>query len=175
MEKTQAVMLRMMDDYAGDPKRIQHFIKVYQFAKLIAAMENVDQSTREIIEVAALTHDIGIKASEEKYGSSAGKYQEREGPPIAREMLLKIGYALDFTARVCFLIAHHHTYDDIRAIDHQILVEADFLVNAYEDHFTAQAVESVLGKVFKTASGKALLQTMYGLGPQQPAAQKFES
>ncbi|HBC26771.1 MAG TPA: phosphohydrolase, partial [Ruminococcaceae bacterium] len=51
----------MIDYYAGDPKRIQHFIKVYHFAKMIGEMERVDARTQEILEVSALVHDIGIK------------------------------------------------------------------------------------------------------------------
>ena len=83
MSGTQQVTVKMIDYYAGDPKRIQHFIKVYHFAKLIGEMEHIDPDTQEILEVAALVHDIGIKNSEEKYHSSSGKYQELEGPPEA--------------------------------------------------------------------------------------------
>ena len=53
-----------------------------------------------ILETAAYVHDIGIKISEEKYNSSAGKYQEIEGPPIAEEMLTKLGYDKHVIERV---------------------------------------------------------------------------
>ena len=76
----------MIDYYKGDPKRIQHFLKVHAYAKLIGEQEGLDKKTLDILEVAALTHDIGIKISEEKYNSSAGKYQEIEGPTIAQKM-----------------------------------------------------------------------------------------
>lgn len=32
-----------------------------------------------------------------------------------------------------YLVGHHHTYKDIDGLDYQILVEADFLVNYFED------------------------------------------
>ena len=35
--------------------------------------------------------------------------------------------------RICYLIGHHHTYKDVDGADYQLLLEADFLVNAYED------------------------------------------
>ena len=38
---------------------------------------------REIVEAAALVHDIGIHAAEKKYRSAAGEYQEIEGPWLA--------------------------------------------------------------------------------------------
>ena len=161
MKNIPAVTKSMIDYYAGDPKRIQHFIKVYHFAKMIGEMERVDARTQEILEVSALVHDIGIKASEEKYHSSAGKYQELEGPPAAEKLLEGLGCPRDLIGRVCWLVGHHHTYDNIRETDHQILVEADFLVNAYEDGLTESAIRSVLSKIFRTPSGKYLLRTIY--------------
>ena len=157
----QNLMMDMIIYYAGDPKRIQHFIKVYQFAKMIGEMEQVDAHTQEILETAALVHDIGIKIGEEKYHSSSGKVQELEGPPLARSLLTKPGYPESFVDRVCWLVGHHHTYDDIQETDHQILVEADFLVNAYEDGLSEQAIHSLSEKIFRTETGKKLLNTMY--------------
>ena len=126
------VITAMIDYYQGQPKRIQHFLKVHAYAKLIGEQEGLDKEILDILEVAALTHDIGIKISEEKYNSSAGKYQEVEEPAvvIADEDLQ---YDKAKTDRVCYLIGHHHTYDQIDGIDYQILVEADFLVNLAEE------------------------------------------
>ena len=119
--------------YSGDPMRIQHFCKVHSYAKLIAEMEHIDASTLFILEAAALTHDIGIHLCEEKYGSSNGKLQEKEGPAIAEKLLKELQFEEKVIERVKYLIAHHHTYDAIDGIDYQILVEADFLVNILED------------------------------------------
>ena len=121
--------LAMIELYSNDAKRIQHFCKVHSYAKLIAETENVDKKCLFIIETAALTHDIGIHVCEEKYGNCNGKLQEKEGPAIAKKLLEKLGFDKDVSDRVQYLIAHHHTYDNIDGIDYQILVEADFLVN----------------------------------------------
>ena len=48
-------------------------------------------------------------------------------------MLCALGYDEAVIDRVLFLIAHHHTYTGIEGEDYQILVEADFLVNLFED------------------------------------------
>ena len=151
----------MIAYYAGDVRRINHFLKVYSFAKTIGEMEGLDESTQEIIEIAALTHDIGIKNSEKKYYSSAGNYQQIEGPPEAKKLLAELGIESGVIDRVCWLIAHHHTYTDIQGIDYQILVEADFLVNFYEDNMSNDSVHSVGSKIFKTLSGKAILNAIY--------------
>ena len=144
------VTTAMIDYYQGQPKRIQHFLKVHAYAKLIGEQEGLDQEILDILEVAALTHDIGIKISEEKYNSSAGKYQEVEGPAVAQQMLEDLQYDKAKTDRVCYLIGHHHTYDQIDGIDYQILVEADFLVNLAEEQSSRETIESVKGKIIKT-------------------------
>lgn len=65
--------------------------------------------------------------------------------------------------RICFLIGHHHTYKDVDGADYQLLLEADFLVNAYEDELSPKALTTFREKVFRTASGTAMLNTIYGL------------
>lgn len=149
--------------YSGDPKRIQHFCKVHSYAKLIAEMEHVDADTLFILEAAALTHDIGIHLCEEKYGSSNGKLQEKEGPAIAEKLLKELQFEENVIKRVKYLIAHHHTYDAIDGIDYQILVEADFLVNLYEDNASREAAEHALQRIFRTESGKSICRDMFGL------------
>ena len=147
--------------YSGDPKRIQHFCKVHSYAKLIAEMEHVDADTLFILEAAALTHDIGIHLCEEKYGSSNGKLQEKEGPAIAEKLLKELQFEEKVIERVKYLIAHHHTYDAIDGIDYQILVEADFLVNFYEDNLAKDAIDTALQKIFRTEAGKTLCRLCY--------------
>lgn len=149
--------------YSGDAKRIQHFCKVHSYAKLIAELEQVDKETLFILETAALTHDIGIHFCEEKYGNCSGKLQEKEGPAIARELLASLQFDEKVSDRVQYLIAHHHTYDVIEGMDYQILVEADFLVNLYEDHLSKEAAEQACEKIFKTESGKRICRQMFGL------------
>jgi hypothetical protein len=164
-EKIGIVMNRMIEYSAGDVKRINHFLKVYGFAKGIGEVEGLGPEQQNILEIAALTHDIGIKKSMAVYGSAAGKYQEIEGPPEARTMLSDLGCDSDIIERVCWLIAHHHTYDPIQGIDHQILVEADFLVNIYEGNLHGPDGVSVSGlraNMFRTAAGIHLLDCLYG-------------
>lgn len=161
--KNIQLISRMTEYYSGDPKRIQHFIKVYEFSHIIGKLEKLDDMTQHILETAAIVHDIGIKAAEEKYGSCGGKLQEKEGPAIAEKMLLELGYDKSVIERVSYLVGHHHTYTGIDGADYQILVEADFLVNLYEDGESKRAAESVRDKIFKTEAGKKLLVDMYGL------------
>ena len=152
----------MIRYFSGDPKRIQHFMKVHSFALMIANMESLSEDEIFTLEAAAITHDIGIKISEQKYGDCTGKHQELEGPAEAKKMLTSLGYSSDVTERVCWLIAHHHTYKNIDSADYRILVEADFLVNLYEDELPLKAVISAYNKIFRTSSGRMLCRDMFG-------------
>jgi HD superfamily phosphodiesterase len=156
-----ATMKKMIEYFDGDVKRINHALKVYGFAKSIGELEDIPEEKLRILEVAAILHDIGIKESERKYSSSAGKYQEIEGPPIACDILQEFILSKDFLDRVCYLIGNHHTYSKIDDIDFQILVEADFLVNIFEDGMEKEQIKTIKQKYFKTNTGLCYLDSMY--------------
>ena len=147
----------------GDARRIHHFLKVYAYADTIGRLEGLPDDVQETLAAAAILHDIGIHAAEEKYGSSSGKYQELEGPAPARRILSSLGCDEGRIDRVCYLIAHHHTYDGVDGMDYQILLEADFLVNAYEDNLTKEAICTFCRKVFRTESGIRLLRQTFDI------------
>lgn len=156
------LFMDMIAYYDGDPKRIQHFTKVHSYARLIGIGEELDDASLFILEAAAYTHDIGIRVAEEKYGRCDGKLQEQEGPIIAQKMLSQLGFENYIVERICFLIGHHHTYDNIDGLDYQILVEADFLVNLYEDDAGNRSIDKAYKRIFKTETGKKIFRLMFG-------------
>ncbi len=158
------IMVRMIRYFGDDARRTNHAVKVHGFAGAICGGEGISGTTGEIIMLAAILHDIGIKEAERKYGSSAGKYQEMEGPPIAGQILREAAIEEKIVERVLFLIGNHHTYSKIDGIDFQILVEADFIVNIFEDAMKGNAVESVRKKYFKTRTGRDILDSLYPSG-----------
>lgn len=154
---------KMIEYYAGDFRRVHHFLKVHSFAKLIAEMEGMEPDEMQVLEIAALAHDIGIKNAELKYGYNNGKLQEQEGPPEARRLLREAGAEDAAVERACYLVAHHHTYRNIDGLDYQILVEADFLVNMYEDKADADTIRTAYDNIFATESGKMLCRQLFSL------------
>ena len=155
------VVLKMIYYFGNDIKRINHALKVHGLVKAIGEEENIGNEKLQILEVGAILHDIGIKESERKYNSTAGSYQEVEGPPIARQILSGLKLETEFIDRVCFLIGNHHTYSKIDDIDLQILIEADFIVNAFEENMICQNVNRIKEKYFKTNCGISILDSMY--------------
>lgn len=160
-----ALYKSMLQYFSGDPRRCQHLIKVASLAREIALLENLDAQTVVLVEAAGLVHDCGIKIGEAKYGAGkcTGKIQEQEGPAAAQKILSELGYDDTVIERLCYLVGHHHTYNSIDGLDYQILVEADFLVNFYEDGLSTDAIAHAVEKIFRTDGGKLLAQAMFGL------------
>ena len=59
------------------------------------------------------------------------------------------------------------TYTDIHGADYQILVEADFLVDLYEDQMDKNSEESVLDKIFRTGTGRKICEEMFALRTEE--------
>lgn len=158
---TEAIIEKMIRYFGTDVRRINHALKVYGFASCMARREGLSVRETQIVDVAAILHDIGIHEAERKHHSSGGKYQELEGPAIARELLSDLELDAATVDRICFIIGNHHSYQKIDGPDFQLLVEADFLVNIYEDEMPGHSIESVRDKYFTSKSGLLLLNSMY--------------
>ena len=156
MDRRLAELMQEMMRYDhGNAARIQHFVKVHDLAAAIGILEGLDEESLYILEAAAILHDIGIRVSMEKYGSGNGKNQEKEGPPEAERLMTKIGgFRTDQVERVKYLIAHHHTYDEI-------VIEADFLVNLHESGERYSALLAAQKNIFRTETGRGMLTEMF--------------
>ena len=76
-------LLRAMFLYdKGDPKRIQHFVKVYEFAKYIGKGEQLDEKTYKTVKLAAIVHDIGIHKALHQGGAVISHGFGREAVPL---------------------------------------------------------------------------------------------
>ena len=155
------LMITMIEYYKNDPKRIQHFMKAHNFAKLIAEEENVDKAKQLIIEAASLVHDIGIRNALAKYNSSIGYFQEQEAADEARKVLSGLGFDDAIIDRICFIVMNNRSFDKIDDIDFQIVVESHLLVNYYEDLLPRENILYSYDKVFKTDTGKMIAEKMY--------------
>ncbi len=154
-------LLAELKEYFGsDIKRINHARKVLEYAQELLRQEGGDWS---VVVPAAILHDVGIKAAEEKYGSSAGHLQEKEGPEIARKILLKLGFKKKEIEETCQIIAHHHSPGKANTLNFKILYDADWLVNLKDetDITDKGKVKAIIEKVFLTTTGKNLAYELY--------------
>lgn len=157
-----AIALKMLEFYKGNKEDINHFLKVYAYAEMIGRLEELDKETEDTLEVAAIVHDIACPLCREKYGNTNGNHQEAESEDLLREFLPEFNLPEEMYERVIFLVCHHHTYTNVKGMDWQILLEADYLVNASEnpDKYLP-SYRNFRDNVYKTAAGKRLLASLF--------------
>jgi hypothetical protein len=117
--------------------------------------------------LSAYLHDIGIKEAERKHNSAAPQYQHLEGPPVAREILTRLGAEEGIINEVCDIIGHHHSPREEETINFKVIYDADLIVNLEEkqketptppDHLEKIIVKSFLTKAGKDLAHKVLLE-----------------
>ncbi len=151
------IAVEMKKYFGRDFKRISHAMRVARHAEAIGIKEGGDMA---VIMAAAYLHDIGIHEAEKKHGSTAARYQEEEGPPIAREILERLGAAEALTEEVCEIIGRHHHPRDEESLNFKVLYDADRIVNLEEKHkekpMKREVAERVIEKQIYTVTGRAL-------------------
>lgn len=155
------ILKKMIVYSQGSLHDIQHFLKVHAYARMIGELEHLDADTQLVLEAAAVVHDIACPMLRARYGTADGKEQERQGQPLARELLQDTGLSDAQIHRAVYLVGHHHTIDAVDGLDYQILLEADYLVNAQESSYSRENIVNTLERVFRTESGKELLRSIY--------------
>ena len=158
--KIAEILKKMITFSNGNIHDIDHLIKVWTYAKTIGELEGLDPETQFVLEVAAITHDIACPLCREKYGNANGKYQEIEGAPLVTEFLSDTGMTTEQISRVAYLVGQHHNLTDIKGMDYQILIEADYIVNASENGYSKENVENFVEKIVKTQSGRELTRAV---------------
>lgn len=161
MNATKSDLLMAMEAYfRGDTRRISHARRVTRYAEELLKREGGDYL---IVIGASVLHDIGIHEAERKYGSTSGRYQEIEGPPIARGILTKMGFEQNQIEEICEIIAHHHSPGKITTQNFKILYDADWLVNLGDEHDIQDSnrLSNTIEKVFLTPSGRAMAREIH--------------
>ena len=155
----------MKNYFEGDRERINHTLKVVDFAEKLIKIHNSDQIDREIVIYSAILHDIGIKKAEEKYDSSAGNYQEIEGPPVAGEILSLYDLNQDKIDEICEIIGHHHSPGNIETDNFKILYDADGLVNLPTSrnfsNIKEEEIKEIIEKFYLTETGKNYARKLF--------------
>lgn len=151
-------------EFFGNPRSIEHALKVFAYAQGIGGEEGLKGDDMLVLDASALLHDVGIPSAIERFGSSAGEYQEAEGQRLAPDLLARAGIPERVWERVAWLVGHHHTEplakDDALL---QILMEADYLVNLVEGNLPGRDPREVYDGFFRTGPGKRYLKALYQL------------
>ncbi|HLD30056.1 MAG TPA: HD domain-containing protein [bacterium] len=158
----ERLITEMKRYFGADSRRILHAERVTCYAEKLLDKE---KGARSIVMTSAVFHDIGIRVCEEKYGSSEGDLQEKEGPAVARGILEKLGLKEDVISEVCEIIGSHHTPGRIDTLNFKIVWDADNLVKWEEQlKFEKEKVEgmkSVIREIFFTDTGRLLAGKLF--------------
>jgi putative nucleotidyltransferase with HDIG domain len=167
------VAIEMKNYFRRDFKRIGHATKVARYAEQIAREEKADLA---VVLSAAYLHDIGIHEAERKHGSTAGRYQEEEGPPIAREILTRLGANPEMVEEVCDIVGHHHHPRPEETANFKALYDSDLIVNLEEDHqdqeMDPEKLARVIEKSFLTEAGRKLAKEILMNGTTENTEKK---
>ena len=148
------VAIEMKRYFKSDFKRIGHATRVARYAETIGRTEGGNLA---VILCAAYLHDIGIHEAEKKYDSTAARYQEELGPPIAKEILTKLGATAEMVEEVCDIVGHHHHPRDEETTTFKALYDADLIANLEdnkkEEPIEAAKLDAIIAKSFLTQSG----------------------
>jgi len=158
------VAIEMKRYFKADFKRIGHATRVARYAERIAKKET---GSMAVILCAAYLHDIGIPEAERKYNSSAPNYQEQEGPPIAREILEKLGAKEPLIHEVCDIVGHHHRPRPEETVNFKAVYDADLIANLEEklkeQPIASDRIKELLAKSFLTDGGREEAKKVFGV------------
>lgn len=167
MHEAEAAVVAEMKSYFGsDERRINHALSVLRYAREIRGIEGGDEI---VVECAAALHDIGIHEAERKHGSSAGNFQELEGPPIARKILVELAensrdaLSPQRIDHVLAIIANHHSAREIDTLEFRIIWDADWLVNIPDEYDLNDKLKmkELTAEIFKTETGRKIAERIF--------------
>ncbi len=159
------VAVEMKRYFKQDFKRIGHASRVARYAEKIAKQEGGDLA---VILTAAYLHDIGIKEAERKHRSTAARFQEAEGPPIAKEILSGLGAKEELIEEVCDIIGHHHHPRAEETLNFKIVYDADLITNLEEMQKEKppdrEKPAGIMKYSFLTDAGRVVAESVLGKG-----------
>lgn len=124
------------------------------------SIRKINPDTQLILEITAITHDIACPLCRQKYGNTNGKYQEQEGVILVEEFLKEFSLSKNQIKRIVYLVGHHHTLTNIKGLNYQILIWADYIVNSEEMGYSKENIEHFIDKIVKTQSAKIILENL---------------
>ena len=155
------VAIEMKRYFKSDFKRIGHASRVARYAERIAKTEAGDLA---VILCAAYLHDIGIHEAERKHSSTAARFQEMEGPPIARDILSRLHAKDSLVEEVCDIVGHHHHPRPEETVNFKVLYDADLITNIEENQkespSSTERLNQMIASSFLTDSGRKVARNV---------------
>ncbi|MDO4178362.1 MAG: HD domain-containing protein [Phascolarctobacterium sp.] len=156
MNNETELLFRVLCFEEGHPRRTQHILKVYALAKLLGEKAKLSAQELQILQAAAILHDIAIKYCKEHFDGVCNQaLQKQVAPMLVRQFLELADYSPEYIPVVTELVLKHHDYDAPKNKLLQFLMEADLIVNCYEA-FPDEEKLTKIKTIFKSQAGKEL-------------------
>lgn len=165
MSKLTYSLLKHISEYYAkeDITQLLHTTNVVFYTTLIATNEKYSEHQIQLLEAAALLHDIGCPNARKLYGKSLPIYQETEGKKLVPDFVKQI---TTFTSQdkewLANVVGTHHQQNQAKALHFEPLYEADMIVNILEGYYPIINVTSYY-KAMMTNSGKKLFVNIFNI------------
>lgn len=150
MSEQSAIISLMVQHHGGQPEKVYRTMKIYSFVHAIAAEEDISDEARGAAEKAAILCEMGESSA--------------ESASFSDMLLLNLGCDRSVIQKVHNLIVKLDDTENIDTIEQQILYEARFLVNAFENRLDKETIVENLMKNFKTKCGQEYLCNIFSVG-----------
>lgn len=159
----------MIEYYGTERKMICNAFKVYGICRAVALREGLDRERMQILECAAILHNVGATESTRKFGCVKPEYMEILSARVAREILESLRFSSRVIEGVTFLVSHHRSVLTDGGISQQILLEAVMIAALDEGTLPERPSPAALREqIFRTRTGTELFNTMFGILPPPP-------
>jgi HD superfamily phosphodiesterase len=138
------VAIEMKRYFNKDFRRVGHAGRVARYAERIAKKERGDLA---VVLAAAYLHDTGIKEAEKRHHDAAAEVHEEEGPPVARDILERLGAAEAMIDEVCDIIGHHHHPRSEESTNFKCVYDADQIANLEEENKKSTMIREELDRM----------------------------
>lgn len=109
------------------------------------------------MQAAAILHDVTIKYCKEHYNGDASQNNQKQVVSIlVTRFLESANYLPSYVPKIIELVNCYHDYDKPKNKLLQLLMEADLIVNCYENRPDYKKAEYIK-KIFQTDGGKELM------------------
>lgn len=109
---------------------VANILKVYVLAKLFGEQEKISVEDQQILQAAAILHDVAIKYCKEHYNGDASQNNQKQAVSIlVTRFLESANYLPSYVPKIIELVNCYHDYDKPKNKLLQLLMEADLIVN----------------------------------------------
>jgi len=123
----------------------------------VGEREKISVEDQQILQAAAILHDVAIKYCKEHYNGDASQNNQKQVVSIlVTRFLESANYLPSYVPKIIELVNCHHDYDKPKNKLLQLLMEADLIVNCYENRPDYKKAEYIK-KIFQTDGGKELM------------------